>query len=88
MLLGEIESQGQIISNSRLIMIKKCNGTANLRQKGSAAIKFDSSESKTIVLNMEGRAEASYEFFELFVDDVSKTNIKDATHTVLFIFPI
>ena len=55
---------------------KKCNGTANLRQKGSATIKFDSSESKTIVLNMEGRAEASYEFFELFVDDVSKAYVQ------------
>ena len=55
---------------------KRCNGTSDKRQKGSATIEFDSSESKTIVLSMEGRAEANYEFFELFVDNVSEAKVK------------
>ena len=55
---------------------KNCNGNATKRQTGTATIEFDSSESKTIVLNMEGRAEASYELFELFVDDVSKAKVQ------------
>ena len=54
---------------------KRCNGTSDKRQKGSATIEFDSSESKTIVLSMEGRAEARYEFFELFVDNVRSAKI-------------
>ena len=55
---------------------KKCNGTRDKRQKGTATIEFDSSESKTIILSMEGRAEANYEFFELFVDNVSEAKVK------------
>ena len=55
---------------------KLCNGTSDKKQKGSATIEFDSSESKTIVLSMEGRAEANYEFFELFVDNVKKALIQ------------
>ena len=55
---------------------KLCNGTSDKKQKGSATIEFDSSESKTIVLSMEGRAEANYEVFKLFVDDKKEFEVK------------
>lgn len=55
-----------------------CNGTAeeSYRQTGNATIEFNSSDRKTIVLSMEGRAEANYEVFKLFVDDKKEFEVK------------
>ena len=54
----------------------RCKGTVNSRQKGNATIEFNSSDRKTIVLSMEGRAEANYEVFKLFVDDKKEFEVK------------
>ena len=55
---------------------ERCNGTAESRQKGNATIEFNSSDRKTIVLSMEGLAEANYEVFKLFVDDKKEFEVK------------
>ena len=55
---------------------KQCKGTADQRQTGTAIMKFDSFTAKTIVISMEGVAEANHETFELFVDGKSKVKVQ------------
>ena len=54
----------------------KCNGKVTQPQTGNATLKFDNSDSKTIVLSMAGRAEANYEKFLLYVDDELEAKVQ------------
>ena len=67
---------GQNFIRFKIANDMRCNGTAFRRQKGNATIEFSSSDRKTIVLSMEGRAETNYEVFKLFVDDKKEFEVK------------
>ena len=64
---GEWETDARFI-RFNIANDKKCQGTATQRQTGSAELVFDNDHNKILILSMEGKAEAGYETFQLFLD--------------------
>ena len=57
----------------------ECGGNASNKQTGTAAMEFNLDTEETIILSMEGKAEAGYETFLLYIDGFLELYVQAST---------